>query len=81
MFSKSMLPADFNLFSPACRPSAQEIETYARLIAEADGEFGPDDERRRQAELQLWLWRSENRRPARRRAPPAPTLVFPTSAR
>jgi hypothetical protein len=54
-------PIGFSWLSPAHRPSPEEIETYAALIAAREGipaEFA--DEFRREAELQLWVWRSEN---------------------
>ena len=65
------LPAEFSWLSPACRPSPQEVESYASFIAAVEGEYAESPEsRRHEAELQLWVWRNETRRrpsPVRRR--------------
>lgn len=59
----------------AYRPSPQEIEAYAQIIADAEGVPDQSETARLldEAELQLWAWRTENRRrDARsRRAPPS----------
>jgi hypothetical protein len=62
-------PLGFSRLPPAFQPSAEEIATYATLIAAKEG-LGAEHahEFRREAELQLWVWRSEKRRqPASRR--------------
>jgi hypothetical protein len=54
--------------SPAYRPTRDEIETYAELIAANEG-MPPDHvgDLKREAELQLWVWRTEtHQRPPRR---------------
>ena len=46
----------------SCRPSSEEIETYAALIAAREGvSRAYVDAFREQAELQLWAWHSEHR--------------------
>jgi hypothetical protein len=53
-------PLGFSWLSPAHHPSNEEIETYAAMIAAQEGipvQFA--DEFRREAELQLWVWRTE----------------------
>lgn len=53
----------------ALRPPADEVEAYARVIADREGR--PVDECRPEAELQLWVWRAEHAHtvhPFRRRA-------------
>lgn len=56
------------ILSPACRPSAEEVDAYARLILAHEGSpLDELDEKRREAELQLWAWRNEHRRRARSR--------------
>lgn len=51
------------------RPSPDEVDAYARLIAEREG-CSPESIRN-EAELQLWVWHAENApgsaRPGRRR--------------
>lgn len=72
------LPIGFSWLSPAYRPSHDEVDTYAALIAANEG-APPEAAQvyRGQAELQLWVWRTENHlRPARRRAAPR----FPRAA-
>lgn len=58
----------FPPLSPAFRPSPKEVERYAHFILAHEGR-SPDalEACRREAELQLWVWRCENRRRARRR--------------
>jgi hypothetical protein len=66
----SSLSPSFEWLSPACRPTPQEVQRYANLIADVEGEFAESPESRfRQAELQLWIWRNETRlrSPQRRR--------------
>jgi hypothetical protein len=64
----SSLPAGFTWLSLATRPSRREVEAYARLIAAKEG-ASPDqaDAFLHEAELQLWIWRNETRRPPARR--------------
>jgi hypothetical protein len=68
-------PIGFSWLSPKHHPSNEEIETYASMIAAKEGVPAEcADEFRREAELQLWVWRSETHpppvRPRRRtRAP------------
>jgi hypothetical protein len=66
----SLLPG-FGWLLPKFRPTREEVRAYAKFIRAAD----PQPVRRptallRQAELQLWVWRTENRLlpPTRRRA-------------
>lgn len=62
------LPPGFSWLSPACRPSAEEVLTYARLISAV--ERNPPAvfaECLREAELQLWTWRNDARARAPRR--------------
>jgi hypothetical protein len=44
------------------RPPAEEVEAYARLIAQREGRS--PEACREEAELQLWVWRAENAHPA-----------------
>jgi hypothetical protein len=71
MLNVSTLPAGFGWLSAACRPTPKEVEAYAREIARQEGEYTRVSEKqRREAELQLWIWRTENgQRTARRRRP------------
>jgi hypothetical protein len=50
----------------ALRPPAEEVEAYARVIAELEGR--PLAECRTEAELQLWVWHAEHAHPVRRSA-------------
>ncbi|MES2695708.1 MAG: hypothetical protein V4773_19700 [Verrucomicrobiota bacterium] len=61
-------PPGFSWLSPAYRPSAQEVETYARVITAADGD-PPEmmETHLHEAELQLWVWRNETQLRATRR--------------
>lgn len=72
-------PIGFSWLSPTYRPSEEEIETYAAIIAAREGE--PPEHAaqfRREAELQLWVWHNETRqRPKRRRR----ARVLPLTAR
>jgi hypothetical protein len=68
------LPAEFSWLKPACRPSPQEVEAYAAAIASMGVEFaGTEESRHREAELQLWIWRTEHEIAIAppRRGPPA----------
>jgi hypothetical protein len=59
------------------RPPAEEVDAYARLIAEHEG-CSPESIRA-EAELQLWVWHAENAQhpapSARRRTDPVPRLA------
>lgn len=61
-------PPGFSWLPLAFRPSAQEVENYARVITTAEGE-PPEmiDRHLREALLQLWIWRYENGRHSRLR--------------
>jgi hypothetical protein len=64
------LPPGFSWLNPDCRPSPAEINAYAHLIASAEGHSPRMAPRLRdEAELQLWIWRSENNRLTRRHPP------------
>jgi hypothetical protein len=55
----------------ALRPPVDEVEAYARIIAEREGR--PVEACRAEAELQLWVWHAEHAHtahPFRRRALP-----------
>lgn len=62
--SVSTLPPGFSWLRATCRPSPQEVDAYAQIIAEAEGRPSdePDAQLHDQAELQLWIWRTETRR-------------------
>jgi hypothetical protein len=69
--SLSSLPPGFSWLRPAYRPSPQEVDAYAHLIADTEGILSETDASRlyEEAELQLWIWRHETRqRPVRSRA-------------
>lgn len=56
-------PPGFSWLRPAYRPTAQEVDAYAHVIANAEG-YPPEStgvRLFREAELQLWTWRSETR--------------------
>ena len=64
------LPPELAWLPKDSRPSPQEVETYAHLIANAEGDrFESPEAVLQQAELQLWVWNAEQRRraPVRRR--------------
>ena len=66
-------PTDCAWLSPAHHPSELEIGKYAAAIAENEGlPRNHAEEFWREAELQLWVWRSETRpppdRPTQRRS-------------
>lgn len=65
----SSLPSDFSWLRACDRPTALEVDAYTHIIAHAEG-FPPASEARRlreEAELQLWIWRTENRQNTRHR--------------
>ena len=67
--SVSALPPDFSWLRESCRPSDDEIDAYAHVIANREG-YPPENSESRlhdEAELQLWIWRVENRSAANRR--------------
>ena len=59
-------PVGFSWLSPAYRPSEEEVKSYAEMIAAREGAPSRADEYRSQAELQLWVWRTETHQPPRR---------------
>src|SRR5688572_31968167 len=63
--SLASLPPDFSWLHPVHRPTDQEIDAYAHMIANVEGYPEAENAARlhREAELQLWIWRSENRKP------------------
>ena len=66
--SSLALPPEFSFLSPKCRPSPEEVRSYADLINEI--EHRPPELLEsclREAELQLWIWRNESRSRAPRR--------------
>ena len=69
------VPPALPWLSPAHRPSRDEIHTYAELIAANEGMPRESAGRyEREAELQLWVWRSETgRRPMVERCDQAQT--------
>jgi hypothetical protein len=69
--SIASLPPELSWLHPAYRPTDQEIDAYAHIIANAEGIPGESSAERlhREAELQLWIWRTENRQPLIRRRP------------
>ena len=64
--SAAALPPAFSWLRPADRPSAQEVDTYAHLIANREGYPSESAGARllEEAELQLWIWRAEIRKRA-----------------
>lgn len=67
--SVSSVPLGFSWLRPAYRPSNQEVDAYAHMIANAEGYPAETSAARlyREAELQLWIWRNETRQRAVRR--------------
>jgi hypothetical protein len=61
--SVTPVPSGFSWLRPAYRPSNQEVDAYAHIIANAEGYPGESSAARlhREAELQLWIWRNETR--------------------
>jgi hypothetical protein len=71
-----MLPPGFSWLSPACRPTPDEVLTYAHLINEVEHRSPAEiDDCLREAELQLWIWRNEARKRAPRRRRARATVV------
>lgn len=68
--SVSSLPSGFSWLRATYRPSAQEIDAYMEVIAKAEGRPWPIDDSHLhdEAELQLWIWRTETKK----RAPRSP---------
>jgi hypothetical protein len=66
IMSLAPLPSGFSWLHPAYRPSEQEVDAYAHIIANAEGCPGESNALRlyREAELQLWIWRTETRQRA-----------------
>jgi len=64
--SLTSLPTGFSWLRPAYRPSDQEVDEYAHIIANAEGYPAESNAMSlyREAELQLWIWRMENRQRA-----------------
>ena len=60
-FAFSSLPPGFSWLNPAYRPTEQEVDEYAHVIANAEGYPAESNAMRlhREAELQLWIWRAE----------------------
>jgi hypothetical protein len=67
--SLASLPPGFAWLLPAYRPSDQEVDAYAHIIANAEGYPGETSAARlhREAELQLWIWRTETKQRVDRR--------------
>jgi len=62
-YTNITLPTGFAGLSPAFRPTRREVRNYAVAIATREGvplEFAETFQY--EAELQLWVWRNENRR-------------------
>lgn len=61
--SNSTLPPGFSWLRATYRPSSEEVAAYAEVIALAEGqpELAADVQLREEAELQLWIWRTETR--------------------
>ena len=64
--SSPSLPPDFSWLRASSRPTEKEVDTYAHLIANAEGYPHPSSGSRLfdEAELQLWIWRNEMRKRA-----------------
>jgi hypothetical protein len=68
MPSRSSLPAGFSWLLPIFRPTRAEVKAYAEVIRAAENRPpGRQPGFLRQAELQLWVWRAENKIPAPKR--------------
>jgi hypothetical protein len=67
--SSPSLPPEFSWLRASYRPSEKEVDTYAHLIANAEGYPHPTSGSRLfdEAELQLWIWRNEMRKRANAR--------------
>lgn len=59
----SALPPGFSWLRATCRPSIEEVAAYAQFIAVAEGhpDSAGDSGLQHEAELQLWIWRTESR--------------------
>ncbi|MBL9213116.1 MAG: hypothetical protein JNL92_21820 [Opitutaceae bacterium] len=59
----SALPPGFSWLRATCRPSREEVAAYAEAIAVAEGhpDLAGDSGLQHEAELQLWIWRTESR--------------------
>lgn len=57
------LPPGFSWLRATYRPSAEEVAAYAEVIAFAEGnpDLAGDSGLQHEAELQLWIWRTESR--------------------
>jgi hypothetical protein len=78
--SNSARPPGFGWLRATYRPSAEEVAAYAEVIARAEGqpELATDVHLREEAELQLWIWRTETRtRPSRVPRAQAVTRISP----
>jgi hypothetical protein len=63
VMSSAFLSREHPRLPVSYRPPALEVEIYAHLIAEAEGvDAEPAESRLQEAELQLWVWRTENRK-------------------
>jgi hypothetical protein len=72
MASSPSLPAGFSWLLPDFRPTRREVKAYAEAIKAADAGRGRTRGAiLKQAELQLWVWRTETRQPPPRRRPGA----------
>jgi len=62
----STLPAEFSCLRAMYRPTPQEVDVYAQLIADNEGipTLAESSRLHDEAELQLWVWRSETRQRA-----------------
>lgn len=67
--SISSLPPGFSWLRATYRPSEQEVDAYAHLIAHTEGypSAAAGSRLLDEAELQLWIWRNEMRKRASRR--------------
>jgi hypothetical protein len=80
--SVSSVPPGFSWLRPAYRPSDQEVDAYAHIIANAEGYPAEASAARlhREAELQLWIWRNETRQRASGRLNRPNKSKWPASA-
>lgn len=78
----SSLPPEFSWLRATYRPSEKEVDTYAHLIANAEGYPHPSSGSRLfdEAELQLWIWRNERRKRASERRRPLEENDAPSAA-
>lgn len=86
-YAFSSLPPGFSWLKPAYRPTEEEVDEYAHVIANAEGYPAESNAVRlhREAELQLWIWRAETRQRARlgerRRGARAGSMLKPSRSR